>query len=115
MKCVSRTGPAELGIAYLRVSRVLCPAARRPSSICKCRKAHIRSQPKGFWMKLGTFLTLAALFAAPASAAPRTETAVLAGGCFWGMESVFEHAKGVKDVVSGYAGGTAKDATYDAA
>ena len=65
-------------------------------------------------MKLGTFLTLAALVAAPTSAAPRTETAVLAGGCFWGMESVFEHVKGVKDVVSGYAGGDGKDASYDA-
>jgi len=42
------------------------------------------------------------------------DTAVLAGGCFWGMESVFEHVKGVKDVVSGYAGGGAADANYDA-
>ena len=49
----------------------------------------------------------------PASAAPRTETAVLAGGCFWGMESVFEHVKGVTDVVSGYAGGSPADAHYD--
>ena len=58
----------------------------------------------------------AALIAAPAPAAsPRTETAVLAGGCFWGMEAVFEHVKGVKDVVSGYAGGSAKDARYEAA
>jgi peptide-methionine (S)-S-oxide reductase len=47
------------------------------------------------------------------AAAPRTETAVLAGGCFWGMESVFEHVKGVSDVVSGYAGGGPKDATYE--
>jgi peptide-methionine (S)-S-oxide reductase len=39
---------------------------------------------------------------------------VLAGGCFWGMESVFEHVRGVKDVVSGYAGGGANDANYDA-
>ena len=54
-----------------------------------------------------------ALLAAPAAAAPRTETAVLAGGCFWGMESVFEHVKGVKDVVSGFAGGKASDASYD--
>jgi len=38
---------------------------------------------------------------------------VLAGGCFWGMEWVFEHVKGVTNVVSGYAGGDAKDATYD--
>jgi peptide-methionine (S)-S-oxide reductase len=58
-------------------------------------------------------LIAAALAAVPANAAPRTETAVLAGGCFWGMETVFEHVKGVKDVVSGYAGGGAKDANYD--
>jgi peptide-methionine (S)-S-oxide reductase len=42
------------------------------------------------------------------------QTAVLAGGCFWGMEAVFEGVKGVRDVVSGFAGGTAKSATYDA-
>jgi peptide-methionine (S)-S-oxide reductase len=49
-----------------------------------------------------------------ASAAPaHSETAVLAGGCFWGMEWVFEHVKGVQNVVSGYAGGSAADATYD--
>jgi peptide-methionine (S)-S-oxide reductase len=66
-------------------------------------------------MKLTRFLIAAALVAAPASAAPpRTETAVLAGGCFWGMESVFEHVRGVTNVVSGYAGGAARDANYDA-
>jgi peptide-methionine (S)-S-oxide reductase len=47
------------------------------------------------------------------SAKATTETAVLAGGCFWGMEAVFEHVKGVRNVVSGYAGGTAGDASYD--
>ena len=61
-----------------------------------------------------TLLLIAALpLASPAAAAPRTETAVLAGGCFWGMEWVFEHVKGVTSVVSGYAGGDSKDATYD--
>lgn len=40
------------------------------------------------------------------------QTAVLAGGCFWGVEGVFEHVKGVSNVVSGYAGGAAADATY---
>ncbi len=64
-------------------------------------------------MKNLALIAAAALFAAPATAAPRTETAVLAGGCFWGMESVFEHVKGVTDVVSGFAGGSAKDANYD--
>src|SRR6476620_1328067 len=59
-------------------------------------------------------LILAALCATLATAAaPRTETAVLAGGCFWGMEAVFEHVKGVTNVVSGYAGGSARDANYD--
>jgi peptide-methionine (S)-S-oxide reductase len=40
-------------------------------------------------------------------------TAVLAGGCFWGMEAVFSHLNGVTSVVSGYAGGSGADATYD--
>jgi len=65
-------------------------------------------------MKLAQTLIAAALIAGPASAAPKTETAVLAGGCFWGMESVFEHVKGVTNVVSGYAGGSPHDANYDA-
>jgi peptide-methionine (S)-S-oxide reductase len=41
------------------------------------------------------------------------QTAVLAGGCFWGVEAVFERLRGVNGVVSGYAGGAAKDARYD--
>lgn len=41
------------------------------------------------------------------------QTAVLAGGCFWGMEAVFEGVKGVKSVTSGYAGGARDTATYD--
>lgn len=41
------------------------------------------------------------------------QTAVLAGGCFWGVEGVFEHVRGVTRVVSGYAGGNADTATYD--
>jgi len=41
------------------------------------------------------------------------QTAVFAGGCFWGVEAVFEHVKGVANVKSGYAGGDAKTATYD--
>jgi peptide-methionine (S)-S-oxide reductase len=41
------------------------------------------------------------------------ETAVLAGGCFWGVQGVFEHVKGVNRAVSGYAGGSASTASYD--
>ena len=40
------------------------------------------------------------------------QIAVLAGGCFWGVEAVFEHVKGVTDVKSGYSGGSAAEAQY---
>ncbi|VVN48558.1 peptide-methionine (S)-S-oxide reductase MsrA [Pseudomonas fluorescens] len=43
----------------------------------------------------------------------RSETAVLAGGCFWGVQGVFQHVKGVKKAVSGYAGGAADTARYE--
>ncbi len=41
------------------------------------------------------------------------ETAVLAGGCFWGIQAVYQHVKGVTNAVSGYAGGAQKDALYE--
>jgi peptide-methionine (S)-S-oxide reductase len=41
------------------------------------------------------------------------ETAVLAGGCFWGVQAVFQHVKGVTNAVSGYAGGAQQDADYE--
>jgi peptide-methionine (S)-S-oxide reductase len=47
----------------------------------------------------------------PANPADR-EVAVLAGGCFWGQQGVFEHVKGVTKVVAGYAGGEKKSARY---
>lgn len=51
----------------------------------------------------------------PAAGPPSSKgdrVAVLAGGCFWGVEGVFEHVRGVKAVTSGYAGGTRETATY---
>lgn len=82
------------------------------------------------WIGVGAALAAAiAAFsqpnaAAPVSAAARIappaapaesgrQTAVFAGGCFWGMEALFEHVKGVTGVVSGYAGGTRQTATYE--
>ena len=47
------------------------------------------------------------------AAAKGMQTAVLAGGCFWGMEGVFQHVKGVASVTSGYAGGAASEANYE--
>ncbi|WIM88179.1 peptide-methionine (S)-S-oxide reductase MsrA [Candidatus Mycobacterium wuenschmannii] len=49
----------------------------------------------------------------PKSGQARTETAVLAGGCFWGVQGVYQHVKGVTSAESGYAGGDAATANYD--
>ncbi len=45
-------------------------------------------------------------------AAGKDQVAVFAGGCFWGIEAVFEHVKGVKTAVSGYSGGSSTTANY---
>ena len=50
------------------------------------------------------------LIAAPTA---KTESAVFAGGCFWGVQGVFQHVKGVSNALSGYAGGVAKMARYE--
>ena len=47
------------------------------------------------------------------SSSHASDTAVMAGGCFWGVDGVFKHVKGVTSVVSGFAGGNAKDAQYE--
>ena len=84
-------------------------------------------------MRLKLLITAAALAAtacqAPANAAesviaapaakriahesPGLKTAIFSGGCFWGVEAVFSHTKGVKSAVSGYDGGTAKNPSYE--
>lgn len=50
--------------------------------------------------------------APPKASAPSEATAVFAGGCFWGVDAVYKHLKGVKKVVSGYSGGNAGTANY---
>lgn len=51
--------------------------------------------------------------ASASNGAEPLQTAVFAGGCFWGVDAVFRHVKGVSGVESGYAGGSADTATYD--
>jgi peptide-methionine (S)-S-oxide reductase len=48
----------------------------------------------------------------PAPSGSGLQTAVLAGGCFWGIQAVYQHTKGVTNAVSGYAGGSKADADY---
>jgi peptide-methionine (S)-S-oxide reductase len=62
--------------------------------------------------EIGRQMPAPALDAAPASGA-ETQVAVLAGGCFWGVQGVFQHMKGVTNAVSGYAGGDKRSAHYN--
>jgi peptide-methionine (S)-S-oxide reductase len=50
---------------------------------------------------------------APVGVAASTDTAVFAGGCFWGVEAVFEHLNGVSTAISGYAGGKVRSPSYE--
>ena len=62
--------------------------------------------------EIGRQIPAPALDATPASGA-ETQVAVLAGGCFWGVQGVFQHMKGVTSAVSGYAGGDKRSAHYN--
>lgn len=65
-------------------------------------------------LRRAALLASALLVTLPAGAAgPALQTAVFAGGCFWGVDAVFKHVKGVAQVESGYAGGDAKTAQYE--
>ncbi|GAC1355264.1 MAG: hypothetical protein NVSMB31_15690 [Vulcanimicrobiaceae bacterium] len=69
---------------------------------------------RSFRTALVSLLALVTLqFAIPQAAQAAQERAVLAGGCFWGMEGVFESLKGVSNVVSGFAGGNRETAQYE--
>ena len=74
------------------------------------------------FLLMSTSLACGTVKSAPEVVAPIAEApvvakgeqvAVFAGGCFWGVDAVFKHVKGVKEVKSGYSGGEAKTATYD--
>jgi peptide-methionine (S)-S-oxide reductase len=64
---------------------------------------------------LGPFIAVSSSRAPaePVSSTPGMQTAVFAGGCFWGMEAVFESLRGVSNVVSGFSGGSALTAHYE--
>ncbi|HYM22648.1 MAG TPA: peptide-methionine (S)-S-oxide reductase, partial [Vicinamibacterales bacterium] len=49
----------------------------------------------------------------PLASQPSRETIVLSGGCFWGVQAVFQHTRGVITSTSGYAGGTTKNPSYE--
>jgi peptide-methionine (S)-S-oxide reductase len=74
------------------------------------------------WLTAGRAAEPATVIPAPAVDAPKgpakpgaagSQSVVLAGGCFWGVQAVFQHVKGVSKAVSGYAGGTKETASYE--
>src|SRR5215471_1913743 len=68
------------------------------------------------WLPFADFVLFAVLTCAPLklmSSTNQTETATLGGGCFWCTEAIFQMLPGVKSVVSGYAGGTKENPTYE--
>lgn len=73
----------------------------------------------GFQSLAGAFDSAESAVVIPAPArdeaptASHSETAIFAGGCFWGVQGVFQHVKGVTSAVSGYTGGTLQTANYD--
>jgi peptide-methionine (S)-S-oxide reductase len=72
-----------------------------------------------WWSRPASAAERAVLLPAPALDLPAlsgntTETVVLAGGCFWGVQGVFQHVAGVSQALSGYAGGDASTARYEA-
>lgn len=86
--------------------------------------ASVNQRNNALWLVLAFLITLrllspcvaSAQSVSPASttaATKGTATAVLAGGCFWGVDGVFKHVKGVTNVVSGYTGGSAANAQYE--
>ena len=85
---------------------------------------------RGMWIALLALVALGTLWNIPArtgetvvtlpapaidnpKAAGSVQTAVIAGGCFWGVQGVFQHTKGVKQALSGYAGGEKNTADYE--
>jgi peptide-methionine (S)-S-oxide reductase len=84
--------PALIGVAALALVAGLAPSCAAPAA---------------------SFLAAPSRLPAPAYDAPAGDVAVLSGGCFWGMQGVFQHVKGVRQALSGYAGGQGATAQYE--
>ncbi|UCI26744.1 peptide-methionine (S)-S-oxide reductase MsrA [Mesorhizobium sp. B2-8-5] len=93
-------------------------AGSRPASFVKSAFAAIilTAAAATFWQTPARSAEDAVVIPPPAmdeKAASGTEKAIFAGGCFWGVQGVFQHVKGVSKAVSGYTGGSAENAVYE--
>jgi peptide-methionine (S)-S-oxide reductase len=92
--------------------------ATKMTTIRKLVPAAVLAAVALFWFYARAGGSAAVALPAPAVDIPRAaaagkQTVVLAGGCFWGVEAVFRHVKGVTEATSGYAGGSAATAHYE--
>lgn len=92
-----KTNLARIALALLVVPAVFFVIANRPGSALAASPSAVP----------------APAIDNPLAATPGQETAVFAGGCFWGVQAVFQHTKGVKSAVSGYAGGRTPSPSYE--
>ncbi|TPJ34995.1 peptide-methionine (S)-S-oxide reductase MsrA [Mesorhizobium sp. B2-8-3] len=93
-------------------------AGSRPANFVKSALAAIilTAAAATFWQSPARSAEDAVVIPPPAmdeKAASGTEKAIFAGGCFWGVQGVFQHVKGVSKAVSGYTGGSAENAVYE--
>jgi len=91
-------------------------AARRSPFLAPLAALVLTAAAAAFWQTPARSAEDAVVIPPPAideKAAAGTEKAIFAGGCFWGMQGVFQHVKGVSKAVSGYTGGSAKNAVYE--
>jgi peptide-methionine (S)-S-oxide reductase len=97
-------------------SRFPCPNPRRTSMIFTRTSAFLLPLLGALWLGPAHAAETATDIPAPlvdASKGEGLQTVVLAGGCFWGVQAVFQHAKGVVQAVSGYSGGSKETAVYE--
>ena len=85
--------------------RILLASSPSPSSVCFANAAQAAERA----------VTIPAPAVDEVSSHAGKQTVVLAGGCFWGVQAVFQHTKGVTSAVSGYAGGDKSTAHYEMA
>jgi peptide-methionine (S)-S-oxide reductase len=96
------------------VSAGLDPAARRsPGALLLLCLVGVLWQTPVYAAEPATVIPAPAVDASKEQSKPGLQTVVLAGGCFWGVQAVFQHVKGVTQALSGYAGGSKETAIYE--
>jgi peptide-methionine (S)-S-oxide reductase len=95
------------------IRRIAAPASLCVAALGSAAVVIFLLAPLGSAAERSVALPDAAIDATLAHGASQPQTAVFSGGCFWGVQAVFEHVNGVVSATSGYSGGTMKDPSYE--